>query len=266
MKLLGIFALLISLISTDLFAANSDKTVFITGSNRGIGYGLTQHYAEQGYQVIATARSPGKATQLQDLAKKHSNIVIEQFDVTDYDRLDALAKQYKDTPIDIVINNAGIKPGGPQGIDNDRARLMFEVNALAPIKIAKALMPHVEASEEKKIITISTAVASMASPVPMPIMWDYRASKAAVNSYMVTLALETQRKGIIVTMLHPGAVNTEWEAQNQEAPKPAAGDPPGLQRILIKESASKLTDIIAGLTMEDNGGFYSYEGKEVIPF
>lgn len=83
-------------------------TVLITGSNRGIGLEFARQYAELGWRVIATCRNPKTATELQALSKQYSRLVIEQLDVTDHSAIDALADKYRDTPIDVLLNNAGI--------------------------------------------------------------------------------------------------------------------------------------------------------------
>ncbi len=65
-------------------------TALVTGSNRGIGLAFTKYYLQQGWNVIATARSPDKASELRALSSKHNNLIIEQLDVTDYQRVDKL--------------------------------------------------------------------------------------------------------------------------------------------------------------------------------
>ncbi|MDP7093046.1 MAG: SDR family NAD(P)-dependent oxidoreductase, partial [Gammaproteobacteria bacterium] len=60
-----------------------DKTVLITGTNRGIGLEFVRQYAAAGWTVIATCRTPDKAEDLNELAKEHSNIVVEELDITD---------------------------------------------------------------------------------------------------------------------------------------------------------------------------------------
>ena len=83
-------------------------TVLITGSNRGIGFAFAKHYAAEGWNVLATVRSPDRARELQALADTNEHIIIEQLDVTDYERIEELAEAYGDTLVDLLINNAGI--------------------------------------------------------------------------------------------------------------------------------------------------------------
>ena len=235
-------------------------TVLITGGNRGIGLEFVKQYAEDGWNVIATARNPKKAKELKALAETHSNIVIEQLDVTDHTRIEWLADIYKDQPIDVLLNNAGLTPKYAsafqrvKGVDFDTASKSFEVNAAGPLKMAQAFMPHVEASEQKKIIVISSKAGSFDASPKMPMMYSYRASKAALNMFMYALAFETPKKGITLVLLSPGQVNTMDE--NSGIKQPNTIEPP--------ESVGKMRAIIAGLTLEDNGRFINYaDGQDV---
>ena len=235
-------------------------TVLVTGGNRGIGLEFVKQYAEDGWNVIATARNPKKAKELNALAEQHSNIVVEQLDVTDHTRIDWLAENYKDQPIDILLNNAGLTPKYAsayqrvKGVDFDMASKSFEVNAAGPLKMAQAFMPHVEASEQKKIITISSKAGSFEESPKMPMMYSYRASKAALNMFMYALAFETPKKGVTLVLLSPGQVNTMSEDIGVRQPNTI--EPP--------ESVGKMRAIIADLTTDDNGRFINYEdGRDV---
>ena len=86
-------------------------TVLITGSNRGIGLALAEHYAKEGWKVIATCRKPSQAKKLKTIAEKHPLVMIEKIDVTDMETINKVAYKYKDSSIDVLINNAGISGG-----------------------------------------------------------------------------------------------------------------------------------------------------------
>ena len=84
------------------------STVLITGSNRGIGLAFAQHYVAAGWNVLATTRTPERATELLAMADAYEHLLIEQLDVTDNERIAGLAASYRGTTIDVLINNAGV--------------------------------------------------------------------------------------------------------------------------------------------------------------
>jgi len=260
--ILGILLLLLT--PTAWADLNPDSpTVFITGSNRGIGLGFVQQYAERGWNVVATCRKPEKADQLKALADQYDHVTIEQLDVTDFDRIDALAGKYQS--VDILISNAGLTPKYKtafkrvSGVDWDTALRSMEVNAIAPLKLAQAFMGSVAASEQKKIVMISSKGGSFELSPKMPMMYSYRASKAALNMYMYTLAFETPKKGVILTLLSPGQVNTIENIEQYKGIKIP-------NTIEVEESVSKMLKVIDGLTPEDNGKFLDYEDGSILPW
>jgi NAD(P)-dependent dehydrogenase (short-subunit alcohol dehydrogenase family) len=244
--------------------ANADfdpgkPTVLITGANRGIGLEFVNQYSTLGWNIIATARNPKKAEALQALAAENSQIVIEQLDVTDHTRIEWLADIYKDQPIDILLSNAGLTPKYKsafkrlKGVDFEMADMSMQVNAIGPLKLAQAFMDHVAASEQKKIIVISSKGGSFELGPKMPMMYSYRASKAALNMYMHTLAFETPKKEVILALLSPGQVRT-FDTQGVKMPDIIEPD----------ESVSKMIAVIDGLTPEQNGQFLDYEDGRVL--
>jgi len=257
MKKLAIIIFL--LISTAVLA---EPTVFITGSNRGIGLGLVKEYANNGWRVIATCRSPERALDLHELAKENSRIIIEQLDVTDDARINELAKKYRDQPIDVLINNAGLLPveewNKPfREMDFDYVHKVFDVNSFAPIRIMQAFMDNVTASTQKKIVNISSQAGSFANTSHMPTRYVYRSSKAALNMFTFDIAYELGKMGIITIALHPGVVYSQTDQPFEEAKKQFAG------LITVAESAARIYHTVDALTPADNGKFFSYEDKEM---
>ena len=251
---ISVLLALTSLVGADIVP---DKpTVLITGSNRGLGLEFVKQFTERGWNVIATARKPEQAEELNALAKKHKNITVEQLDLTDHARIDALATHYKDQPIDILLNNAGLTPRYKTAfnpldkIDFDIALKSLQVNAIGTLKMCQAFMDHVAASDQKKIIVMSSKVGSIPASPKMPMFYSYRGSKAALNMYMYTLSFETPKKQVILTLLSPGLVNTTEGTKIPNA-------------IEKEESVPKMMKIIEGLTQKDNGRFLSYDGSEV---
>jgi NAD(P)-dependent dehydrogenase (short-subunit alcohol dehydrogenase family) len=255
------------LLSAPATRAADQPTVLITGANRGIGLELVRQYAAKGFRVIATARKVGDAAALKDLARGKSNILIEQLDVTDAAGMTALATKYKGQPVDILLSNAAITPrlataytGKVEKLDADVARRSFETNALGAIRLAGAFMPHVLASKQKKMVFISSKAGSFAESPKGPIMYEYRASKAALNMFVYTLGFETKNKGVTAVLLSPGTVSTEpvpgefGYGMNIKQPN----------TITPQVSAGNLIKVIDGLTPAQNGKFLDHsDGREL---
>tara|TARA_Y100000758_G_scaffold295184_1_gene252906 strand:+ start:33 stop:875 length:843 start_codon:yes stop_codon:yes gene_type:complete len=231
---------------------NENPTVFITGSNRNIGLEFVKQFSANNWNVIATARNPQEASELQTIAAEHDNVVIEQLDVTNHEQIESLAEKYKDQPIDILLSNAALTPRYKsafkkiKGVDFDIARSSFEINVLGPLKLIQSFMPNIEKSQGKKIIALSSKQASFGERLKIPMMYSYSISKSALNSLLYSLSFESKRKNILVVAISPGMVNTT----------------PGMKlpgAIEIEESVTKMMQVIEGLTMADNGHFVDYE-------
>ena len=232
-------------------------TVLITGANRGLGFEFTQQYAAKGWTVIATARRPDEADDLQALAAANDNLTIEQLDVLDHAAIDALAEKYRDTPIDVLLNNAGLagypSPGQMLGtLDYEEMALFFATNAVGPLKMAEAFLPHVKASAQKKIIALSSSAGSFAgNGSGIPGLYHYKISKAALNMAYTQLARDVAGDGVIVTLVSPGQVDTTGALAGMQIP--------GLVDIEI--SIAGLIGIIDGLTADQSGAFIRYNGE-----
>jgi NAD(P)-dependent dehydrogenase (short-subunit alcohol dehydrogenase family) len=238
-------------------AANTrEPTVLITGSNRGIGLEFARQLSARGWRVIATARNPDVAAELRDLAGS-ADVSIERLDVTDQEQITALAERYADIPIDILLLNAAKGPKQPTATaplkrqDFDVAAEYFATNAIGPMRIAQAFMENVKASELKRIVAISSDSGSFVAGSQLPILYHYKASKAALNMYFHTLAFETRKRGVTVAVIHPGNVATS----EQTARLPGA--------MPTEDSVRQMLDVIDGLTMQDNGRFIDYRGESM---
>lgn len=234
--------------------AAGQPRVLITGGNRGIGLAIVRQYAERGWNVVATARKPDEAKELKEIQAKHPALVIEALDVTDFAAIDALAAKYKDKPIDVLVNNAGISaPITAQifgKLDYDAFRKVLETNTIGPMKLTEALMPSILAGQQKKVVTISSSEGSFGKLNAGRLYW-YRASKAAVNMLMLNLAYNVKGKGVTVAAINPGPVDTDFMKGVKMPLQPPA------------ESASKVIGIIDGLKVENTGKFWDYAGGEL---
>ena len=247
----------------------SGKTVLITGSNRGIGLGLAEEFARQGWNVIATTRNPESADELQTLAEKYKSVAVERLDVTSDEDIAALSVKYKDQPIDILFNNAAFIP--PYSISRrpfdeleiENTRLSFDVNVIGPMHLARVFLPNVEASEEKKIINTSSAAASFGRGPAFGTSFDYITSKTALNMFTWNLAAALKDRGITVICLHPGVVQTNRPG-NEEENVPA--NMRNIPYITVEESSARLVALVTGLTLEDTGKFLNYADGSEIPW
>ena len=243
---LTVIILLVSVFPVVSVAADSAGTVLITGANRGIGLALARQFSQSGYAVIGTARSPEKATEL-----KATGARIEKLDVASQDSVDALAGRLGDTPLDILINNAGISGHDADSLadlDVDQLARTLDVNTLGPLRVIQALYDNVQMGSTGVVANISSMMGSMEMNT-----WGcclgYRASKSALNSFTKTLAEDLGDKGPIFVTMHPGYVQTDMND--------------GKGNITPTQSAEGLFKVITGLDRSDNGKFYDFRGKEL---
>jgi NAD(P)-dependent dehydrogenase (short-subunit alcohol dehydrogenase family) len=225
---------------------NSDApTVLITGANRGIGLELARQYAAAGWQVIGTARRPDTAKELAGV-----DALVRQLDVTDQSSVDRLADALAGQAIDLLINNAGIQPlmWTQAEIDFDEFERTLSVNTIGPIRVTRALLPHLRAGKLRKIVNISTNLASIEDNRDGG-FYGYRESKAALNMFTRSLAAELGAEGFICIALHPGWVRTDM-----------GGDRAPLS---VQESVHGMRRVIGQLARSDNGSFRSYAGEEM---
>ena len=125
---------------------------------------------------------------------------------------------------------------------------MIDVNAIGPMKMCQAFMDNVIVSDKKQIVVMSSDSGSFVAGSQRPILYHYKASKAALNMYMHTLAFETPKRGVTLIMLHPGIVGTN----EMLAKFPGA--------LKTSDSVAQMLTVIDELTPADNGRFIDYKG------
>lgn len=224
-------------------------TALITGANRGLGLALTRHLARDGWRVHACCRMPEKARNLKEVS---GNVVRHRLDVTDGLQLAGLGRELADEPLDLLINNAGIF--GPRGgfgqIAYDDWLQVFNVNTLAPMRVAETFAKHLGAAEQGRLVNISSRLGSIAETDSSG--WHiYRSSKAALNMVTKCLSIDLQPHGVVVVAIHPGWVKTDLGGRN--APMDA------------DDSAARVLDVASRIGLADSGRFYSHDGS-LIPW
>lgn len=242
--------------------ASYTPTVLVTGANRGLGLEFVRQYAARGWTVIATARDPDAAKELQSLAADHDNIAVERLDVTDFAQIDALAEKYRDQPIDVLLNNAGIS-GSPsplqlfQRLDYSLFDAYMHTNALGPLKMSETFLPNVRAGKLKRMVTVSSLGGSFSATENMaPGTMFYRASKSALNMLMVNVAAAVRKYDITVVLLNPGLVDTQGMLTEMNEKMKM-----GLTLIPIEQSIAGMMNVIETLPPEQSGGLYQWNGQ-----
>ena len=177
------------------------ETIVITGANRGLGLALTRRFLRAGKRVVATCRNPD-AFQFSD---DRANLDIVKLDVTDGEAVSRSVSDLSGEVVDVLLNSAGIIGGDTQSIDDidyGAWRDAFEVNTLAPFRMAVALRANLLRSGRPRVVTISSQMGSLDRKGSGS--YAYRGSKAAVNKVMQALAQEFRGDGIVVCPVHPG--------------------------------------------------------------
>lgn len=219
------------------------RTALITGANRGIGLALSQLFHQRGYQIIGVCRQ--RSAELDALATQ----VIAGIDVTDPSCVERLTQELGDQHLDLLINNAGLMEDNVLGdIDYDSLRRLMEVNAYAPLRLTEALVGNL--AKGGKVALITSRMGSIADNDSGG-RYGYRASKAALNAFGKSLAVDLKPQGIAVAILHPGFVQTRMVNFG------------GL--IAPDDAAAGLADRIDELTLENSGTFWHSNG-EVLPW
>ncbi|NRA25147.1 MAG: SDR family oxidoreductase [Oleispira sp.] len=227
------------------------KNVVITGANRGIGLELARHYCQLDYTVIGICRSSSE--ELDELA----DMVISDIDVRSKDSINMVANVLAETlissdsgqKIDVLINNAGVFMN--ETLDElgfDSIQTQFEINAIAPLRLTHALQSLLW--EGSKVAMITSRMGSV-SDNESGGYYGYRASKAALNAFGKSLAIDLKAKGIAIALLHPGFVQTRMVGFN--------GD------ISPQQAASGLAQRIEELSLGTSGSFWHSNG-EVLPW
>ena len=200
------------------------SSVFVTGSNRGLGLEWCRQYAEAGWRVFATCRHPESADALHDLA-----------------RIQPL----------LSVNNAGLyleKYAPTAELRYDEWRQTLEVNTLSPLRVTEALLELVARSQRRLVVAISSHMGSIAE-ISAPGDTYYRSSKAALNAAMKGLSLALSERGIGVLLLHPGWVRTRmggWDAP-----------------LTVAESVAGMRARVDAFSLDMSGRFLRYDGADI---
>jgi len=216
----------------------------VTGANRGIGLAYCQQLHLRGDRVIAVCRQ--SSDELDDLGVQ----VESGIELTSPDSLAALVNGLAGQTLDTVILNAGILESmGLSDLDPEAIRRQFEVNALAPLLLARALTPLMP--EGSKLVLMTSRMGSIEDNSSGG-SYGYRMSKVALNIAGKSLAVDLRSRGIAVAILHPGLVKTRMIQFNPNGISP-------------EDSVRGLIARIDELTLNNSGSFLHANGS-VLPW
>ena len=237
-----------------------NANVAVIGASGGIGRAFVELLADDSgvRDVHAMSREPREWEQ--------SNITAHRLDFSDEQSIeDAAAAATSESPLDLVIVATGILHRGDQvrpekAMREINAASMAEVlavNSIGPSLAAKHFLPKLRRDSKAVFAALSARVGSIGDN-RLGGWTAYRMSKAALNMMLRTMAIEQARSApeSVVVALHPGTVDTRLS-------KPFTGRVPEAKLFTPNKSATRLLGVLDGLSPEQSGGFFAYDGTAI---
>ena len=181
------------------------KTILITGASSGIEKATAIHFQQQGWNVIATMRSPEKETELNTL----ENVQLEKLDVLDLASIETAINNgiSKFGKIDALVNNAGYGAYGPlESFPRENIIKQFNTNVIGLMDVTKAIIPHFRANKDGVIVNIS----SIGGQMTFALGSLYHGTKFAVEGISESLHYEMAAIGVKVKIVEPGMIATDF--------------------------------------------------------
>ncbi|WP_044561413.1 SDR family oxidoreductase [Azospirillum sp. B4] len=170
------------------------QTVLITGCSSGFGLETARHFLDRGWRVVATMRTPRP-----DALPASERLRVLPLDVTDADSISRALEEAG--PIDVLVNNAGIGwLNALEGTPMATVRELFEANTFGTMALTQAVLPRFRERRAGVVVNVTSTVTLR----PLPLLSVYTASKAAVNAFTESLALELEQYGVRVRLVLPG--------------------------------------------------------------
>lgn len=240
------------------------RHIFITGANRGIGLELAQRYLDADDTFIfATCRQPNQAHELNALVKIYpERLRILAMDVTNQQSINAAVSevQKQTNRLEMLVNNAGIYPGGVDGddaasslfgaLEAEAMLAVFRVNTVSPVMVTQACADLLRRGENARVVNLSSDAGSITMKESSG-NYSYPASKAALNMLTRCLAAELRADDVIVISVHPGWIQTDMGGSS--APRKPAETLPSMMRCIDE------------LSMADSGIFLNWDGS-IVPW
>ncbi|MCP3141591.1 SDR family oxidoreductase [Pyxidicoccus xibeiensis] len=170
------------------------KTVLVTGCSSGYGLETARHFHAQGWNVVATMRTPRE-----NILPRSSRLHVVALDVT---RPESIAAALEASgPIDVLVNNAGIGLlGAFEVTPMTTVRDVFETNTFGVMAMTQAVLPQFRTRRSGVIVNVT----SSATLAPMPLVAVYTASKMAIEGFTASLAFELEAFNVRVKLVEPG--------------------------------------------------------------
>jgi len=183
------------------------KTVLITGCSSGYGLETARYFHAQGWNVVATMRTP-RAAEL----PRSDRLRVVALDVTNPEQIAAAIEA--SGPIDVLVNNAGIGLlGAFEATPMSTVRDVFETNTFGVMAMTQAVLPQLRARRSGVIVNVT----SSATLAPMPLVAVYTASKTAIEGFTASLAFELEAFDVRVKLVEPGYAPSTSFASNGTA-------------------------------------------------
>lgn len=180
------------------------STVLITGCSSGFGLETAHHFLSKGWHVVATMRTPRA-----NILPVSSRLRVLELDVTNAESIYRCVEQAG--PIDALVNNAGVGLLAPlEGTAMNSTREVFETNVLGTIAMTKAVLPQMRERRAGVVVNVSSAITAKA----LPLLSVYTGSKAAVNAFTESLALELVPFGVRTHLVLPGRAPSTSFSEN----------------------------------------------------
>ncbi|SFB79645.1 NAD(P)-dependent dehydrogenase, short-chain alcohol dehydrogenase family [Marinospirillum celere] len=237
----------------------------IAGAGQGIGLALTKRLLsdERWTRIYALYRSSSQG--LSDLVVGDSRLQLLRVDLSSDDDLQALPQQLE-VPIHWIINTTGLLHSKAlnlapekslEQLDRHSLITSFQTNAINHLLLLKQLQPLLNKKGELKLASLSARVASIGDN-RLGGWYGYRASKAALNQLLHTLAIEMRRfnPSSVCVALHPGTTATDLS-------KPFQKNVPAGQLFSADQSAAYLLAVLDQLKSEATGGFFAWDGQPI---
>lgn len=241
----------------------------IVGASQGIGLGFVRSLLQQDNvpRIFATYRQGNTAQELLQLAQESGDrLTCLQVDITEEAQIAAATQQIKESvgQLHLVIYCVGVlhqenlsPEKSLRQINAENLIYSFQVNSIGAVLLAKHLMPLFKKTEKSIFACISAKVGSIGDN-RLGGWYGYRASKAALNMFLKTTAIEYSRRcpKTIVVALHPGTTDTQLSQPFQK------NVPPG-KLFPVAKTVNLLSQVIANLEQKDSGEFFSWDGSQL---